>query len=648
MNAKNLASFDTYHFTVSGSEPARCGESEENGTEAETDENDEGQGLGDRNEEEAEDNMEPFGGVGAGGSGGGDIEGSGEDTVENDSDEIETDNESADEVGDGDDGDSDDDDDDDDDDHDDDPLYNGARLTFRQIYLSVNELKYVDRTKKENIILAGIWFGRSKPNPNVFLQPIAASLQDLETNGARMELPNGESFTMRAKLLGGTADMPAKSLFMRFIQFNGAFSCFYCMSQGARYGLGNENNTTVQVFPYKRNFELRNDDDIPDYAEQAIAARQVDVDASVCVYGIKGPSLLYAMLPNLINCMAIDILHGGFLGVMKTLMVLWFDTKHGGSEYNISALVHVVDLRIKSIKPPSSFNRVLKSIKKEFFNFNGYDFKMFLFQYSLPVLLGILPQRFWNHHCHLVTALSLLSQDSISFEEIEEAEELLHAYVSEFQTLYGLNGQLARLVHGSRHAALQITSSCWVLMKLPIMLNSMAPGLAKDLCQNFQRSSKQHVKVTEIVNDYIAVVGKFTTVYLMPLNIRNLLAGLNIFESYERSSQRLSCYAEIVHENAVSLCKINKFIRWASCRYNCPVGCINCPMRYISIVSLYERQIWEVHDATSNTSVFNIHKVSATGEKRAFPVESINAVCLYMPVDDKEYLADPVNSLEVE
>ncbi|KAK3920577.1 Halomucin [Frankliniella fusca] len=131
----------------------------------------------------------------------------------------------------------------------------------------------------------------------------------------------------------------AKASFMRITQFNGAFSCFSCMSQGGRYDLG---NASVQVFPYSRNFELRNNDDIPNYAEQALIARQVDNEASV--YGIRG--------------------------AMKSLMCLWFDTQYSRYEYIISGLVHVVDLRIKSIKPPSSFNRLLKSIKKEFSNFD--------------------------------------------------------------------------------------------------------------------------------------------------------------------------------------------------------------------------------------------------------------------------------------
>ncbi|KAE8741788.1 hypothetical protein FOCC_FOCC012677 [Frankliniella occidentalis] len=431
-------------------------------------------------------------------------------------------------------------------------LFRTSSLQIWPIFLTINELRYVERTKKENVILAGIWFGKSKPNPSLFLKPISDSLKNLEENGVQMVLPNGQHISMKAKLIGATADMPAKSLFMRFIQFNGAFSCFSCMSQGGRFDLG---NTTVQVFPYSRNFELRNNDDIPNYAEQALVARQVDNDASV--YGIKGPSLLFSMLPNMISCMAIDIMHGGFLGVMKTLMNLWFDTQYLRFEFNISALVHVVDARLKLIKPPFSFNRVLKSIKKELSHFNAYDYKMFLFNYSLPVLLDILPLRYWHHHCHLVTAFALLSQNSISTEEIDQAEELLHTYVSDFQDLYGirhlsltfhqllhmakcvrnlgpswvyscffyesLNGQFGRLVHGSRHVALQISSSCSVLMNLPTMLNAMTAGEAKTLCQKFDKSLKQHVQITEIIDDNTGVVGGHLVDIIVQLDVKIVL-----------------------------------------------------------------------------------------------------------------------------
>ena len=201
-------------------------------------------------------------------------------------------------------------------------LFKSSCFQLWPVYLSI-ELKYRLRTKKENIILAGLWFGKSKPNPNIFLQPIHDTLSSLETDGVELRLHNGERVRVRAQLLGAVGDMPAKFAFMRFTQYNGAFSCFSCMSHGGRYDVG---KTSVQVYPYSRNIELRSNDDVADFARQAVIARQNDPEATV--YGVKGPSLLFVMLLSLILCCPIDIMHGVFLGVMKTLMNLWFDSQY--------------------------------------------------------------------------------------------------------------------------------------------------------------------------------------------------------------------------------------------------------------------------------------------------------------------------------
>ncbi|KAK3919952.1 Protein NYNRIN [Frankliniella fusca] len=187
----------------------------------------------------------------------------------------------------------------------------------QNVYLTINELSYKLRTRKENTILAGIWFGKKKPNPNLFLVPLERQLSSLKINGAVMVLPDNANVLIRGMLLGAVADLPAKASFMRFIQYNGAFSCFNCMASGVRFDLG---NSTVQVFPYFRDLELRNNNDVAEFAEQAVAARRVDPKASV--YGIKGHSILSVMLPNLILCMAQDVIHGVYLNVQKTLMAL--------------------------------------------------------------------------------------------------------------------------------------------------------------------------------------------------------------------------------------------------------------------------------------------------------------------------------------
>jgi hypothetical protein len=559
-------------------------------------------------------------------------------------------------------------------------IFKSSNFSIWPVFLTINELKYKYRTLKENTLLAGLWFGNKKPNPNVFLAPIRDSLSSLENNGVDMTLPNGEIIRVRGKLLCAVADMPAKALFMRFLQYNGAFSCFNCMAQGCRFDLG---NATIQVFPYTRHLELRNLQETVQFGEQALAVRQHDPEAAV--YGVKGPSVLSAMLPNMILCMGIDVMHGVFLGAMRTLMSLWFDGQYSNLPFSISNMVHIVDERLKNIKPPSSFQNMPRRMK-DMARWKAFDLKMFFFYYSLVVLCGVLPEVYWFHHAQLVTAISLLSQESISPEELNSAEEMLHLYVSDFQRLYGLrhltltfhqllhlvlvcknlgptwvfscfiyeslNGQIAKLVHGSRHVALQICSSSFVYMKLPVLVNSMPAGEAKTLCLQFLKPI-QKVKVTEIIDERAGVVGKFKTYNPVPANTRRLLqeefniiggrlssfsklklSGL-VYTSaqYVRSKQKQSCFVEIFERDIPYLCKVLFFIRWSPCGENCPDPCAECAKRYFCLVSIYDRDLWELHNAPLNLIASHLQRVSEKNKYRLFSVQLIKSLCLYMSVD---------------
>jgi len=48
-------------------------------------------------------------------------------------------------------------------------IFRSSHFSIWPMYLVVNELPYRERVKKKNIILAGLFFGNSKPNPNFFL-----------------------------------------------------------------------------------------------------------------------------------------------------------------------------------------------------------------------------------------------------------------------------------------------------------------------------------------------------------------------------------------------------------------------------------------------------------------------------------------------
>jgi len=68
------------------------------------------------------------------------------------------------------------------------------------MYLVVNELPYKERVKKENIILAGLFFGNSKPNPNLFLAP-HTHFQEFFADGYLLNTHNRDQVRVHGKVL---------------------------------------------------------------------------------------------------------------------------------------------------------------------------------------------------------------------------------------------------------------------------------------------------------------------------------------------------------------------------------------------------------------------------------------------------------------
>ena len=110
--------------------------------------------------------------------------------------------------------------------------------------LSINELPYKKRTLKENIIIAGLWFGESKPCMRSFLKPFHNTFQKL-SEGFEASLPDKRIITVCSILLCGTCDMPAKAQVLNMVQFNG---CYRCTQPGETVASGKGH---IHAYPYK-------------------------------------------------------------------------------------------------------------------------------------------------------------------------------------------------------------------------------------------------------------------------------------------------------------------------------------------------------------------------------------------------------------
>ena len=121
-------------------------------------------------------------------------------------------------------------------------------------------------------------------------------------------------------------------------------------------------------------------------------------------------------------------MHTVLLAVSRGLLFLWFDNQHQREPWYLGQQQKEVDHRLTDIKPPSCIFRTPRSIA-EWKNWKASELRSWLLHYSLPVLLGILPDTYYQHYLLLVHATFLLLQSSISPEDNNSAKATLQHFV---------------------------------------------------------------------------------------------------------------------------------------------------------------------------------------------------------------------------
>ena len=163
----------------------------------------------------------------------------------------------------------------------------------------IKELPYSKRTLKDIILIAGLWFGDTKPCMGNFQRPFDKILNSLR-EGFQANLPDGRDITAKAILLGGTCHMPAKSQVLNMVQFNGFYGCPRCLQPEDTMESGNGHTYAYQY-----------DSDNPSEPQRSIEGFQNEKETyeeGCRVEGVDGPSW-FLYLANVVRGTAIDYMH---------------------------------------------------------------------------------------------------------------------------------------------------------------------------------------------------------------------------------------------------------------------------------------------------------------------------------------------------
>ena len=231
------------------------------------------------------------------------------------------------------------------------PLFKSSKVSLWPVYLVILNLPANIRTNSENVILCGIWVGPTKHVMKLLLDPDMQRIQQLSTLGLDIIMQSGETITIRAKLVMGVFDLPAKAAVLCAKQFNGEFGCSVCLHPGKRLS----NNSRVYL---------------PDtYTERTHAGVLSAVwqaeHTKSSVQGVYGTSPL-AYTTDLVNSIPVDYMHYVLEGVTRWLMNSWFDSKHHVRPYYIGTHVQQIDCELLKQRPPTEFSCPQRSIQKHF------------------------------------------------------------------------------------------------------------------------------------------------------------------------------------------------------------------------------------------------------------------------------------------
>lgn len=564
-------------------------------------------------------------------------------------------------------------------------VFKSSKVSIWPLFLSINELPYRDRLLKENVIMSALWCGPVKPPANLLLGTLLEEMGTL-AQGVEMEVPDVGNVPVRAMVLCGTCDSPARAMCLNIHTHSGFYSCSRCLIAGAKID-------KTMVFPYYPYVPPRTHENL-----QADGEVAKDLPPDDSIRGVKGPTVLTNLVPNVPRSTGLDIMHCLYSGCFKKLLKLWFDPNFSHLPWSRSTMVGVVDQMIRNLKLPGCISRQPRDIKHHLAYFKAKEFRNMFHIFALPVFESVLGAEYFQHFLLLVTGISLLTSESVAFDDIEQSRQLLHEFVRQFPVLYnikyltlnfhlllhlpdqvldlgplqkmacfgyeGLNGEILQLVHGTRYVHSQISTAISVSLQLPILvknLDEMSP--AKMYCIQLLTKGKR-VKYGGRVAEGIFFAGKCFLLPQMPYDICESLRAAEVqlkeikyfrrlqkrnllfhSQEYRRSVKTNSTCALFEFDGHMHIGIIRIFVQGKNC------ACVAlCEWEHSAFVLARKLNIVRTFQTAGPTVVTltSCLEVEYSNELLCFNPSGLKRLCSFMQVRNKIFVSIPSLSFDYD
>ncbi|CAF2017072.1 unnamed protein product [Rotaria magnacalcarata] len=171
------------------------------------------------------------------------------------------------------------------------PLVRTTKSSLWPCMASIVELPPQVRENQKNIIILCLWNSSIKSSVNLFMKDSIQQLLDLATPFTLSINDLQFSISVRTQLF--LADLPAKALFWKTINYNGYNACTNCFTEG-------EYKSRQVLYPYnKNNYRQRTHVEFLATAEE-VDNRTSNEHKNSSIYGVKGLLCILSYLPSTI------------------------------------------------------------------------------------------------------------------------------------------------------------------------------------------------------------------------------------------------------------------------------------------------------------------------------------------------------------
>lgn len=449
------------------------------------------------------------------------------------------------------------------------------------------------------------------------------------------------------------------------------------------------------MFPFEESVDLRRHDETETFANEALQ-RTEKGERKVDVFGVKHPTVLSKIMPDMIRGMGIDDLHHSYHGVSHKLLELWTLPKYKKMPWSIHSKLALIDDRLQNICLPNYVQCGVRPIGNLSL-WKAQHMKIFILYLALPVLEGVLSAVYYDHLSIFVKCLFVLNSTSISPDDLLFCSKQLVVFVKQFQALYGerhmtinvhntqhlafvvnnlgpmrcyscfplesLNGEMLKMIHGTKYVQLQLANCAYLVMSLQYEISCIKSQILHDFAQNLHHSY-QRVKLLAVVSTDTNAAGNYVNKEKVDAEVKVALLArgfdsklcdfftklkrgsiLFVAKSYLRSTKTASYLTSYFSDNGICYGIILYFIRvW------CSAACGNeCKCKPIFLAAIKPVNIRCFSDLGNLKSINHIFRYVVEEQVILIDTSQLKNISFSMNIARKDpFLCERNNWLEIE